>query len=57
MLNTRRNNCICRYIEHMMSHKREITLRVPLRGYGGVAGEERIAGVPKFHSWGKSSCH
>ena len=31
----------------------KITLRVPLRGYGGVAGEERIAGVPKFHSWGK----
>ena len=24
-----------------------------MRGDGGVAGEERVVGVPKFHSWGK----
>ena len=24
-----------------------------MRGDGGVAGEGRVVGVPKFHSWGK----
>ena len=24
-----------------------------MRGQGGVAGEESVVGVPKFHSWGK----
>ena len=24
-----------------------------MRGDGGVAGEWRVVGVPKFHSWGK----
>ena len=24
-----------------------------MRGDGGVAGEERVVVVPKFHSWGK----
>ena len=24
-----------------------------MRGEGGVAGEGRFVGVPKFHSWGK----
>ena len=24
-----------------------------MRGDGGVAGEGRVDGVPKFHSWGK----
>ena len=24
-----------------------------MRGDSGVAGEERVAGIPKFHSWGK----
>ena len=24
-----------------------------MRGDGGVAGEGRVIGVPKFHSWGK----
>ena len=24
-----------------------------MRGDGGVAGEGRMVGVPKFHSWGK----
>ena len=24
-----------------------------MRGNGGVAGEGRVVGVPKFHSWGK----
>ena len=24
-----------------------------MRGDSGVAGEGRVAGVPKFHSWGK----
>ena len=27
-------------------------------GDSGVAGEGRVAGIPKFHSWGKSvPCH
>ena len=26
---------------------------VTVRGEGGVAGEGRVVGVPKFHSWGK----
>ena len=24
-----------------------------MRGDDGAAGEERVVGVPKFHSWGK----
>ena len=24
-----------------------------MRGNSGVAGEGRVVGVPKFHSWGK----
>ena len=24
-----------------------------MRGDGGVAGEGKVVGVPKFHSWGK----
>ena len=24
-----------------------------MRGDSGVAGEWRVAGIPKFHSWGK----
>ena len=24
-----------------------------MRGEGGVAGEKKLVGVPKFHSWGK----
>ena len=24
-----------------------------MRGDGGVAGEERVVGIAKFHSWGK----
>ena len=24
-----------------------------MRGKGGVAGEGRVVGVPKFYSWGK----
>ena len=27
---------------------------VAVRGEGGVAGEGRVVGVPKFHSW---ACH
>ena len=26
---------------------------VAVRGDSGVAGERRVVGVPKFHSWGK----
>jgi len=31
------------------------TSGVAVRGEGGVAGEGRVVGVPKFHSWGKST--
>ena len=30
-----------------------ITSVVAVRGDGGVAGEGRVVGVPRFHSWGK----
>ena len=32
---------------------REIAFGAPVRGKGGVAGEKKLVGVPKFHSWGK----
>ena len=31
----------------------EIALGVSVRGEGGIAGEGRNVGIPKFHSWGK----
>ena len=37
------------YIEHVMSHKAS---GVAVRGDSGIAGEGRVAGIPKFHSWG-----
>ena len=39
--------------KRVMSHKRKITSAVAVRDEGGVAGEGRVVGVPKFHSWGK----
>ena len=36
---------------HHVSGK--IALGVTVRGDGGVAGEGRVVGVPKLHSWGK----
>ena len=39
------------YIERVMSHKWKNWVAV--RVESGVAGEGRIIGVPKFHSWGK----
>ena len=35
-----------------MSCKRKIPSGATVRGEGGVAGEGRVVGVPKFHSWG-----
>ena len=38
----------------MTSHVREKKAsEVAVRGDGGVAGEGRVVGVQKFHSWGK----
>ena len=38
----------------MTSRTREkIASEVAVRGDGGVAGEGRVVGVPKFYSWGK----
>ena len=49
--NTRSNDFICSYLERVTSRIREkIALQV---GDGGVAGEGRVIGVPKFHFWGK----
>ena len=31
-------------------------MRVAVRGDSGVAGEGRVVGIPKFHSWGKFMC-
>lgn len=36
---------------------RKITSWVAVRGEGSVAGEGRIFGVAKFHSWGKCTSH
>ena len=52
-LNTRSNDFICTYIERVMSRKRKNRFVSPVRGETGVAGEGRVVGVPKFHSWGK----
>ena len=52
-LNTCSNNFIPRYIKCVMSIREKIALGVAVRGEGGVAGERRVVGVPKFHSWGK----
>ena len=30
-----------------------VTLILNMRGDGGVAGEGRLVGIPKFHFWGK----
>ena len=50
---TRSNDFICRHIEHVTSHKWEISSGVAVRGDFGVAGEVRLDGVPKFHSLGE----
>ena len=42
------NDILCTYIEHVTSRKRK-----SMGGESGVAGEGRVVGVPKFHSWGK----
>ena len=44
-LNTRSNDFI-----HV---SRKIISGVAVRGDGSVAGDERVVGIPKFHSWGK----
>ena len=36
---------------------RKITSGVAVRGDSGVAGEESVVGVPKFHSWVSVPCH
>ena len=41
------------YIERVTSHSGKIASGVAVRGDSGVAGEGRVVGVPKFHSWGK----
>ena len=51
-LNTR-NDFIHRYIECVTSRKRENHFGSHCEGDSGVAGEGRVVGVPKFHSWGK----
>ena len=38
------------YIEHVTSHKRK---NRSVSHCEGVAGEGRVVGVPKFHSWNK----
>ena len=45
---------IHRHIERVMSRKRQIASGVAVRSDSGVAGEGRVVGVPKFHSW---ACH
>ena len=52
VFNTRTNDLIHRHIEHVMLCKRKNRVAVR-RGDSGVAGEGRVVGVAKFHSWGK----
>ena len=39
------------YVECVTSRKRK--RGVAVKGDSGVAGERRVVGIPKFHSWGK----
>ena len=42
------------YIECVTSRKwKNIASGITVRGECGVAGEGKVVGVPKFHSWGK----
>ena len=43
----------CKYIEHVTSRKRKNHFGAAVRCDSGVAGEGRVVGVPRFHSWGK----
>ena len=49
VLNTCSNDFIRRYMEHVTSRKRKIALGVAMSGEGGIAGEGRVIGKPKFH--------
>ena len=49
-LNTHSNDFIRTCIERVTSRKRNNRI---VRGEGGVAGEGRVVGLPKFHSWDK----
>ena len=52
LVNTR--NDFIRSILNVTSRKRnKIASGVAVRGDSGVAGEGRVVGVQKFHSWGK----
>ena len=42
-----------RYIERVTSHKRKNCFGSRCEGDGGVAGEGRVASIPKFDSWVK----
>ena len=50
MLSTHRWFYTYKYIGRVTSCKRKIASRVTVKGEGGVAGEGRVVGVPKFHS-------
>ena len=50
VLNTHSNDFIQNAWHHVSG---TIASGVTVRGDGGVTGEGRIVGVPKFHSWGK----
>ena len=52
-LNTCSNDFIHRYTKSMTSHKRKIASGVAVRDNGGVASEEQVVSVPKFHYWVK----
>ena len=53
-LNTHSDDFLRRHSECVTSRKgNKIASEVAVRGDSGVAGEERVVSVPKFHSWGK----
>ena len=57
-LNSHSNAFILSYIECVTSRTREkIASEVAVRGDGGVAGEGRVVGVPKFIHGVSAPCH
>ena len=53
-LNTRNNDFIRPYIERVTSRKRKNRFVSRCEGWGGVADEGRVVGLPEFHFW---ACH
>ena len=51
------NDFIHTYIECVTSHTRKLASRVAVRVGGGVGGEGRVVGLPKFIHGVSAPCH